>query len=70
MFYKEMYEEQEKGRTIHMGIFIHLEVSKSVTEEEWENVYEETLALVKAFHWQSGEKSHAGGLRRFALYRL
>ena len=31
-----------------MGIFIHLEVSKSVTEEEWENVYEETLALVKA----------------------
>lgn len=32
-----------------MGIFIYLEISKSVTEEEWHRVYEESLALVKAF---------------------
>lgn len=32
-----------------MGIFIHLEISKSVTEEEWNRVYEESLELVNAF---------------------
>lgn len=32
-----------------MGIFINLMISKSVTKEEWENVYEETLQLVKHF---------------------
>ena len=32
-----------------MGIFIHLEVSKSVTEEEWSRIYEESLELVKFF---------------------
>lgn len=30
-----------------MGIFIHLAISKSVTKEEWERVYEETLQLIK-----------------------
>ena len=32
-----------------MGIFIHLEISKSITRKEWADVYEETLQLVKAF---------------------
>lgn len=32
-----------------MGIFINLEISKSVTIEEWRAVYQETLQLVKAF---------------------
>ena len=32
-----------------MGVSIHLEISKSVTCEEWREVYQETLQLVKAF---------------------
>ena len=44
-----------------MGIFIHLEVSKSVTEEEWNRVYEESLELVKAFPLaERGTISYAG----------
>lgn len=31
-----------------MGIFIYLQISKSVTQEEWEKVYEETLQLMKS----------------------
>lgn len=32
-----------------MGIVIHLKVSKSTTEEEWNKVYQESLVLVNAF---------------------
>ena len=32
-----------------MGIYINLDISYSVTKEEWEKVYEETLKLVNAF---------------------
>jgi hypothetical protein len=32
-----------------MGIFIYLNISKSVTKPEWEAVYEETLQLIKNF---------------------
>lgn len=32
-----------------MGIFIYTDVSHSVTKQEWESVYEETLVLAKAF---------------------
>lgn len=32
-----------------MGVFIYLEISRSVTCEEWRKVYQETLQLVKAF---------------------
>lgn len=32
-----------------MGIFIYLSVSKSVTKEEWNSVYEESLKLVDVF---------------------
>jgi hypothetical protein len=33
-----------------MGIFIHLDISKSVTQEEWQKVYEESLFLAKLFN--------------------
>lgn len=32
-----------------MGIYINLEISKSVTQSEWDKVYAETLLLVKEF---------------------
>ncbi len=32
-----------------MGVFIYLNISKSVTREEWREVYQETLKLIKAF---------------------
>ena len=32
-----------------MGIFIHLYVSESVTKEEWNSVYEESLNLIDKF---------------------
>lgn len=32
-----------------MGIFINLDISKSVTKKEWEDVYNETLVLIKNF---------------------
>ena len=32
-----------------MGIYIHLDISKSVTQERWEIVYEETLQLINHF---------------------
>lgn len=44
-----------------MGIFIHLEVSKSTTEEEWNRVYQESLELVKAFPLaERGTVTYAG----------
>lgn len=50
-----------------MGIFIHLEVSKSVTEEEWEKVYEETLTLVKAFPLAERRKVPCRGIETICL---
>ena len=32
-----------------MGVCIQLTLSKSITQKEWESVYEETLQLVNAF---------------------
>lgn len=32
-----------------MGVFIYLDVSRSVTKDEWEKVYEETLKLIENF---------------------
>ena len=39
-----------------MGIFINMIISKSVTREEWEKVYEETLLLVKKFPFAEKRK--------------
>lgn len=44
-----------------MGIFIYEAVSKSVTEDEWKKVYEETLTLVEAFPLaERGRITYAG----------
>ena len=43
-----------------MGIYINLEISKSVTKEEWKRVYEETLALAK--------KLSLAGLRKMKIH--
>ena len=32
-----------------MGIFLNLSISKSITRQEWEPVYEETLRLAQIF---------------------
>lgn len=37
------------GKEQIMGIVIHQYISNSVTRDEWERVYEETLVLVQAF---------------------
>ena len=39
-----------------MGIFINMIISKSVTREEWEKVYEEALLLVKKFPFAEKRK--------------
>lgn len=38
-----------KGRRFMMGIYIFLDIARSVTREEWKKVYEETLELVAKF---------------------
>ena len=39
-----------------MGIFINLQVSKSVTKEEWASVYSESIEMIKKLplaEWQN-----------------
>lgn len=36
-------------RSVRMGIFIHIGISKAVQKKEWERIYEETLQLAKKF---------------------
>lgn len=45
-----------------MGIFIHLNISKSVKKKEWEEVYLETLQLVKAFPLAERRKVKCRGI--------
>lgn len=52
-----------------MGIFIYEDVSKSVTKEEWKQVYEETLVLVKAFPLaERGTITYAGNTIMCAVH--
>ncbi|MBQ3164903.1 MAG: hypothetical protein IJC02_10300 [Lachnospiraceae bacterium] len=44
-----------------MGIFIHLDISKSVTAEEWKKVYIESLKLVEAFPLADIDKMEYAG---------
>ncbi len=44
-----------------MGIFINLHIARSVTQEEWEPVYEESLALAKKFHLMDSEYTELCG---------
>lgn len=39
-----------------MGVYIYLIISKSVTKEEWEKVYEESLQLIKHFPLVESQK--------------
>lgn len=45
-----------------MGIFIYLEVDKSVTKKEWRKVYQETLKLVHAFPLAEKRKVRCRGI--------
>ena len=50
-----------------MGIFIHLSVSKSVTEDEWASVYRETLRLVEAFPFAEMLEISVRGIKTVCL---
>lgn len=50
-----------------MGIFINLLVSRSVTKEEWEKVYEETLHLVNKFPFADQKKIKIHGIDTICL---
>ncbi len=50
-----------------MGIFIHLEISKSITRKEWEDVYNETLVLVDKFPLSERIKADIHGVDTICL---
>lgn len=50
-----------------MGIFIYLAVSKAVTQQEWEAVYEETLVLVNKFPLAELRQKQIHGIRTQCL---
>ncbi len=50
-----------------MGIFIRLAISHSVTKDEWQKVYEESLKLVEAFPLAEKEKINIEGIDTICL---
>lgn len=52
-----------------MGISIHLNVAKSVTREEWEKVYEETLELVRHFPLAEKREIDIHGVKTICLVK-
>lgn len=52
-----------------MGIFIHMCVAKSVTKEEWEKVYEESLQLVEKFPLVNIQNVEIQGLNTTCLVK-
>ena len=52
-----------------MGICIYLSISKSVTKEEWENVYEETLRLLEHFPFAELKRVKIQGVDTNCLVR-
>lgn len=52
-----------------MGIFLHLSISKSVTKEEWDAVYQESLELVDAFELCEARKVKVRGIETFCFVR-
>ena len=50
-----------------MGIHIHLFVSKSVTKQEWNSVYEESLLLAKAFPLADLKKTNIKDIETYCL---
>ncbi len=56
-----------QGKEKIMGIFINLSISKSVTQKEWEGVYEETLRLVKNFPLAESRMTRIHGIDVYCL---
>ncbi|MDO4537958.1 MAG: hypothetical protein Q4B54_07335 [Coriobacteriales bacterium] len=52
-----------------MGVYIRLKVSKSVTSEEWQEVYQETLKLIKAFPLAERREVPVRGVSTICLVR-
>lgn len=52
-----------------MGIFINMEISKSVTKEEWEKVYNETLLLVDKLPFAERISKSIHGIDTICLVR-
>lgn len=52
-----------------MGIYIHMEISKSVTAKEWERVYGETLQLVNAFPLSEHYEATCNGIDTYCIVR-
>ena len=52
-----------------MGIYIYLQISHSVTKEEWEKVYEETLQLVNAFPFAEKRRIKCKGIDTVCLVK-
>lgn len=52
-----------------MGIFIHLSISKSVTQEQWEKVYNETLRFLDIFPFAEGQIAPIKGIDVYCLVR-
>lgn len=52
-----------------MGIFINLLISKSVTKEEWEKVYEETLQLIEHLPFAEKMKVKIHGIDTICLVK-
>lgn len=50
-----------------MGIVINIGLSKSLTQKEWEPVYEETLKLVEAFPLTEIREEEINGIRTNCL---
>lgn len=61
--------EDEEGGFGEMGIFIHLCISKAVSRQEWESVYEETLELVRAFPLAERQKVKCHGIETICLVK-
>ena len=50
-----------------MGIFIFTHLSKSITQEEWKNVYEESLILVDKFNFCTNVKKSINNIEVVCL---
>ncbi len=52
-----------------MGIFIHLDISKSITNDEWSKVYEESKLLAQAFELGDCQKVNIHGQNVYCMVR-
>ncbi len=61
--------DSKKDGVHYMGVSIHLAISHSVTREEWADVYEETLQLVKRFPLAERREVPVRGIPTMCLVR-